>query len=346
MKNKLHQNPHRRFNPLTEEWVLVSPHRLKRPWQGKVESLPIQKRPEYDPNCYLCPGNKRAGGKKNPKYSSTFVFDNDFSALLPKRKTKINSKINSLLLAQPESGICRVICFSPKHNLTLPQMKEKDIRKVIDLWIKQYRELGKKDFIKAIQIFENKGEIMGCSNPHPHGQIWATESIPVEPAKENKSQKAYFEKNHKCLLCDYLNIEKKQKIRIVCENSSWIVVIPFWAIWPYETLVLPKRHVGDLTQLKVGEKKDLANILKRITIRYDNLFNISFPYTMGFHQSPTNNQDYSYWHLHIHFYPPLLRSATVKKFMVGFEMMGMPQRDITAELAAEKLRSLPEKLNS
>lgn len=342
MIDKLFQYPHRRYNPLTGDWILVSPHRLQRPWQGKIESLSGRDRPSFDPGCYLCPGNNRADGKKNPKYKNTFVFENDFAALLPHIKELQYFGKNGILQAKAERGICRVICFSPRHDLTFSEMAEKDISKVLNLWIEQYADLGEKRFIGYVQIFENKGKIMGCSNPHPHGQIWATESVPREPAKEDYQQREYFKRNRRCLLCDYIMIEKKEKTRVVCENESWMVVVPFWAVWPFETMVLSKRHIRNFLEIGSREKEDLINVLKKITTLYDNLFQISFPYTMGFHQTPTDNNHYSYWHVHAHFYPPLLRSATIQKFMVGFEMLGTAQRDFTAEYAAERLRSLPE----
>jgi UDPglucose--hexose-1-phosphate uridylyltransferase len=337
----LHQ-PHKRFNPLTGEWVLVSPQRLRRPWRGKVEEPAEEQRLVYDPDCYLCPGNKRAGGTQNPNYASTFVFDNDFSALLAAEGGEQCDE-QGLLVAQSERGLCRVICFSPRHDLTLAEMTEQEIRRVIDVWAEQYIELGSEKFIRSVQIFENKGQIMGCSNPHPHGQIWATETLPVEPAKEQLAQKDFYEaENKRCLLCEYLSIERSQKERLVCENDLWVALVPFWAKWPFETMLLPKRHLGSLAELQAPERDGLANLLKRLTTRYDNLFQVSFPYTMGFHQSPTDGAPHPYWHLHAHFYPPLLRSATVQKFMVGFEMLGSPQRDFTPEDAASTLQALSE----
>lgn len=336
------QIPHRRFNPLTEEWILVSPQRLQRPWLGKTADIPARELPAYDPECYLCPGNKRAGGHKNPGYKNTFVFDNDYPALLPQINKEFYQN-QELLIAISELGICRVICFSPQHNLTLAEMSEASIRQVVEVWVDQYCELGSREYINYVQIFENKGELMGCSNPHPHGQIWATQSLPVEVEKEHQAQKKFYTKRgNECLLCNYLQIECLQLERIVCENKHWVALVPFWAKWPYETLLLPRRHLGSLAEINKTERSELANILKRITIRYDNLFQVPFPYTMGIHQSPTDGLSHPYWHLHVHFYPPLLRSATVQKFMVGFEMLGTPQRDFSPEEAAERLRNLSE----
>lgn len=322
------------------EWILVSPHRSKRPWQGQVEAIAQEEKPHYDPTCYLCPGNERAGGINNPAYSDTFVFDNDFSALYPNVPEGIYKK-DGLLMAKSESGICRVICFSPRHDLTLPEMEVRDIRKVVDLWSKEYLELGRNTEINYVQIFENKGSIMGCSNPHPHGQIWAQSQVPVEPGKETIQQRKYWDKYGSSLLTDYVQLEQKHKTRIVSENDAFVVLVPFWATWPFETMIIPKRHIQHILQMTSEEKDAFAGIIKDITVRYDNLFEISFPYSAGIHQSPTDGEKHLEWHFHMHFYPPLLRSATVKKFMVGYEMLGNPQRDITPEFSAEKLRSLP-----
>ncbi|GAB4420277.1 MAG: galactose-1-phosphate uridylyltransferase [Anaerolineae bacterium] len=332
-------HPHRRYNPLTGEWVLVSPHRTKRPWQGQVERPPQETRPAYDPQCYLCPGNSRAGGLQNPPYDNTFVFTNDFSALLPDTPPAAIAS-HPLLRTESESGICRVICFSPRHDLTLPEMAVEDIRHVIDVWAEQVTELGKQ--YRWVQVFENKGAIMGCSNPHPHGQIWAGSALPNEPAKEERQQRVYFEERKLPLLVDYADIESILRERIVVENKDWVAVVPYWAVWPFETLLLPRRHVLRLPDLTDSERDALADILKRLLTRYDNLFEVSFPYSMGWHGAPTDDDDYSHWQLHAHFYPPLLRSATVKKFMVGYEMLGEAQRDLTAEQAADRLRSAPE----
>ena len=333
------EQPHRRFNPLTGEWVLVSPHRTKRPWLGKTESAALHGGVEYDRSCYLCPGNERANGQRNPKYAGTFVFDNDFSALLPGVRTP-RSRSHPLLRFEGTQGTCRVVCFSPRHDQTLPVMSNAEIRRVVDVWAEQSAELGSS--YRWVQIFENKGEIMGCSNPHPHCQIWASSSLPNEPAKEDKQQRAYRKKHRKVMLRDYLAYELKTRHRVLIENGQWAAVVPFWAVWPFETLLLPRRHVTRLSALGEKERDGLAEILKRLLTRYDNLFNISFPYTMGWHQAPFGTDDVDHWQLHAHFYPPLLRSATVKKFMVGYEMLAEPQRDITPEQGAERLRALSE----
>ncbi len=332
-------HPHRRYNPLTGEWVLISPHRTRRPWQGKQERPPAADRPEYDPNCYLCPGNTRASGDKNPDYSSTYVFTNDFSALLPD-VPEAPPAVHQLLKTESVQGTSRVICFSPRHDLTLPEMSLPDIGKVIDLWAEQIQELGQT--YRWVQVFENKGEIMGCSNPHPHGQIWAGSALPNEVYAEDRQQRAYYDENDSIMLMDYLQLETTQAERIVVENEHWLVVVPYWAIWPFETLLLPRRHVLRLPDLTVAERESLARILKRLLTRYDNVFEVSFPYSMGWHGAPMDDDDYDHWQLHAHFYPPLLRSATVKKFMVGYEMLAEAQRDLTAEQAAERLRALSD----
>ncbi len=338
----LKQQPHRRFNPLAGEWIQVSPHRTQRPWQGQVEAATAPTQLRYDPTCYLCPGNPRAGGARNPQYSSTFVFDNDYAALQPDVPDASMDEAG-LLIARTEKGVCRVICFSPDHSLTVARMEIPDLEKVVDVWIEQYEDLGKLPFVTSVQIFENRGEMMGASNPHPHCQIWANESLPNEMAKEQTNQKAYLEARRSCLLCDYLKLELRAAERVICENEGFAAIVPFWAIWPFETIVISKKHMPSMSGLDQSSRTALADILKRITTRYDNLFQVSFPYTMGFHQQPTDDQAHPEWHLHAHYYPPLLRSATVKKFMVGYEMLAMPQRDITAESAAERLRGVSEK---
>ncbi len=333
------EHPHRRLNLLTGEWILVSPHRSKRPWQGKQETINQEKRPAYDPQCYLCAGNKRADGTQNPNYKNAFVFVNDFSALLEHSPEGILNE-GDLLLAESQSGICKVISFSPRHDLTMAEMDVSDIKSVVDVWQREFVEISKNPTIRYIQIFENKGDTMGCSNPHPHGQIWASSELPNEIFKENIQQAKYFEKNGRSLLQDYLTLELKKQERVVDENEHFAVLVPFWATWPYETIVISKRHVQDISLFTEEEKKALAAILKSILLRYDKLFDVSFPYSAGMHQQPVNDGFHEYWHWHFHFYPPLLRSATVKKFMVGYEMLGNPQRDITAEWAAERLRNV------
>lgn len=334
--------PHRRFNPLTGEWVLVSPHREKRPWLGQVEKVPAEILPTYDPDCYLCPGNKRSGGSVNPTYTSTFIFDNDFPALLPPDGNQPSFDASPIFKAESEAGICQVVCFSPRHDLTLPQLSQVDVERVVSAWRNQTTQLGEKKFVRYVQVFENKGEMMGCSNPHPHSQIWASSSIPNEPAKELAGLTDYRQVHGSCLLCDYLAEEQKNPLRIVCTNEHFSAMVPFWAVWPFEILVIAQRHICSLSELNPSEVSGLADLLRRLTARYDNLFEVSFPYSMGFHQSPFNSRYEEACHLHMHFYPPLLRSATVRKFMVGYEMLAMPQRDLTPEAAADRLRGLSD----
>ncbi len=333
------EHPHKRLNILTGDWVLVSPHRSKRPWLGKVESLNIIMRNSYEPDCYLCPNNKRVDGSVNPDYKGVYAFTNDHSALLfDTPEGELNTA--NLLKAKSERGICRVICFSPKHNASLPDLSLEEINDVIKLWQQEFIDLSKNKWIKYIQIFENKGEIMGCSNPHPHGQIWSSDDLPGEIQKETKTQKEYFLQHHKSLLLDYLELELKLNERIVYANHHFVALVPYWAVWPFETLIISKRHVQDITQFSETENYSMADIIKQLTTCYDKLFQISFPYSSGIHQQPVNDGEHKEWHWHMHFYPPLLRSATVKKFMVGYEMLANPQRDITAEWAAEKLKAL------
>ncbi len=333
-------HPHRRFNPLTGEWVLVSPHRAKRPWQGQTEEAERPELPAHDPNCYLCAGNTRMGGAKNPDYQSTFVFDNDFAALTPDAPNETSE--SGLLIAQGESGICRVVCFSPRHDQTLARMDIEDIEKVVETWTDQYSELGARPDIGQVQIFENRGAVMGCSQPHPHGQIWASRHLTNEMIKETNTQRTYYDKHGRNLLMDYLDQELKAEERIIYENANWVVLVPYWAVWPFETMILPKWAIRSMDEMTGPERFTLSEAISNITIRYDNLFKTSFPYSMGFHQQPTDGGDHPEWQMHAHFYPPLLRSATVRKFMVGFEMLATPQRDITPEQAAERLRDLPE----
>lgn len=337
----MEDHPHRRYNPLTDEWILVSPHRARRPWQGQREKPTHDTRPAFDPTCYLCPGNERAGGASNPQYDSTFVFDNDFMAILPDTPAG-EYRVGDLLIARSEAGLCRVICFSPNHSLTLPQMGVHEIERVVAVWQEQYVDIGQRPYINYVQIFENKGAVMGCSNPHPHGQIWANATIPHIPALEQANLLRYRDGHSSCLLCDYLGQEVHLLTRIVCANNAFVALVPFWATWPFEIMVLSRRHVASIDQMQPQECADLADIIKRVTTRYDNLFEVSFPYTMGMHQKPTDDASHPEWHWHMHFYPPLLRSAEVRKFMVGYEMLANAQRDLTAETAAERLRQQSE----
>jgi UDPglucose--hexose-1-phosphate uridylyltransferase len=333
------QDPHRRYNPLTREWVLVSPHRTARPWQGQVEEAAAGRQQVYDPECYLCPGNSRAGGVRNPQYASTFVFDNDFAALKPATPLA-RFEQEGLLIAESEPGVCRVVCFSPRHDLTVANMDPADLRRVVDVWVEQYVDLGARPAIHYVQIFENRGAMMGASNPHPHCQIWSNHAVPNEPAKETAAQLDWRNDRGLCLLCEYARLEQAARHRVVEENQHFLTVVPFWAVWPFETMVISKRHLTAMDGLSENERDGLADILKRTTARYDRLFQVSFPYSMGFHQRPTDGEVHEEWHFHAHFYPPLLRSATVRKFLVGYEMLAAPQRDITAETAAERLREV------
>ncbi len=340
----IHEHPHRRWNPLTESWVLVSPHRSKRPWQGQVEKLAEDIRPEHDPTCYLCAGNVRANGEINPDYENVYAFTNDFAALLSEKTvyTEGGKKNEDLFKLKPERGICRVVCFSPRHDLTIPEMSVPDIRKVVDLWCNEYETLSKIGFIKHIQIFENKGAIMGCSNPHPHGQIWAQSNIPEEPFKKGKTQLKYFKKHRQTLLTDYVQAELANKSRILFENTHFVGLIPFWAVWPFEAMLIPKRAISRIMDMTDAEKTAFADAYKQLTVMYDNVFEVSFPYSAGIHQAPSDGKAHPEWHFHTVFYPPLLRSSTVKKFMVGYEMLANPQRDITPEKAADILRGVPK----
>jgi UDPglucose--hexose-1-phosphate uridylyltransferase len=334
--DELNRVPHRRFNPLLREWVLVSPHRTQRPWLGRVEKLQGLPAVSFDPNCYLCPGNRRAGGAHTPRYSQTYVFDNDYPAMLPE-VAPLQMDTAGLLVGKAEQGICRVMCFSPRHDLTVPRMSPQELREVVNGWVEQYSALGQIPWIRHVQIFENRGEMMGASNPHPHCQIWANGSLPNIPTRELTSFREYRAEKHSCLLCDYLKLELELNDRVVCQNDAFAVVVPFWAVWPFESLVLSKRHLASIDQLSGSERDLLGDIMRRITIRYDNLFETAFPYSMGFHQKPTDGAAYEEWHLHAHYFPPLLRSATIQKFMVGYELLGSPQRDVTPERAAVHL---------
>ena len=337
----LAENPHRRFNALTGDWVLVSPHRTKRPWQGQVDRPAQDALPAHDPNCYLCPGASRAGGATTPAYDGAYVFDNDFPALFgPVPEASFDAA--GLLRARAEQGLCRVVCFSPRHDLTLARMDAASIRRVVDVWTAQDAEIGARPEIGYVQIFENRGAMMGCSNAHPHGQIWSTESVPEEPAKELRTQRERYARTGRPLLAEYLELELQAGERIVCANDAFVAVVPFWAVWPFETLLLPRRPFARWGEMTGAERDGLAAILHSATVRYDNLFETSFPYSMGFHPAPADGHEHPEWVFHGHFFPPLLRSAEVRKFMVGFEMLGTPQRDITPEQAAARLRELPE----
>jgi UDPglucose--hexose-1-phosphate uridylyltransferase len=344
----LYDHPHRRLNPLLNEWVLVSPQRLARPWLGRMEPAALVSQPAYDPVCYLCPGNLRAGDVRNPRYEHTLVFDNDFPALLSDETSLKAGATNAmwydpsgssgLLVAQPERGICRVVCFSPRHDASLPCLSIEELSRVVDVWVEQFVSLGALPDIRHVQIFENRGAAMGASNPHPHGQIWANATVPNLPAREGHQLAAHRSARGSCLLCDYLVAERDAGERIVCENDVFVAIIPFWAVWPFETIVLPVRHVTGLDELSAQDRQALADILKRVTSRYDAIFAAACPYSMGFHQRPTDGEPHPEWHLHAHFFPPVLRSASVHKFMVGYELLAAPQRDLTPERAASIFR--------
>ncbi|MCG6921432.1 MAG: UDP-glucose--hexose-1-phosphate uridylyltransferase [Acidobacteria bacterium] len=335
------RTPHRRYNPLLDEWVLCSPHRLQRPWQGKVEDEPEDTRPDYDPSCYLCPGNVRANGERNPAYTSTYAFDNDFPALLPESSAGATDG-GGLLVSGPATGRCRVICFSPRHDLTLAEMSPEETRPVVDAWAHETEAIGSDPGIRYVQVFENKGAMMGCSDPHPHCQVWATGHVPLIPARKLATQRAWLRRHGRDLLGDYLERELEANERIVCRNRHWIALVPWWALWPFEVMVVPVRRVPDLPSLDGDERDALAEVLHRVSVRYDNLFRTSFPYSMGFHGRPTDGQEHPWWRLHAVYFPPLLRSATVRKFLVGFELTAEPQRDLTAEDAAARLRDQGE----
>ena len=344
MNELLNTRPHRRYNPLRKSWLLVSPQRTARPWQGETDMRKAEPGVVHDPTCYLCPGNTRTSGVVNPDYKNVYAFTNDFPALnmeAPPADSE-HAKTSRLMQSEPESGTAKVLCFHPNHSLALSKMSVHDLTLVVDAWAEETAQLGALGGINYVQIFENRGAMMGSSLPHPHCQIWATEHVPDEPKLEGEAQLEYMEEHTTCLLCDYLAEELKLDERVVLQNESFAAVVPFWAVWPFETLVLSKTHAGAMPELSAKQRHDLADLLIRLTTRYDNLFQTSFPYTMGFHQAPTDGVEHPEWHFHAHFYPPLLRSAEIKKFMVGFELLGMPQRDITPESAAQRLKALSE----
>lgn len=333
---------HRRLNLLTGEYILVSPHRNSRPWSGLEEKPDMTIPPGYDPDCYLCPGNIRAKGERNPQYRSTFVFTNDFSALLPEEPSEIHPQDDELLIAEPESGLCRVICYSPRHDLTLSRMKTTNVLQIVKTWHNEYLKLGSHSAINHVQIFENRGLIMGCSNPHPHGQIWATQTLPTIPALENDRQKNFSARKGECLLCSYLKRELEEEKRIILQNRSFVALVPYWAVWPFEVMLIPRVHASSIDELSDAQQTDFASIMIQLGVRYDNLFQVSFPYSMGIHQQPTDGKSHDFWHWHVHYLPPLMRSQSIKKHMVGFELTAMPQRDLSAETAAMRLRCVPD----
>ncbi|XP_073770281.1 galactose-1-phosphate uridylyltransferase isoform X2 [Danio rerio] len=336
------EHQHLRYNPLRDSWVLVSAHRMKRPWKGQVEKPPEDNIPRHDPNNPLCPGSVRANGELNPEYDSTFMFDNDFPALQPDAPDP-GSDHHPLFQSKAARGVCKVMCFHPWSDITLPLMQPAEIRKVIDKWADLTVELGAT--YAWVQIFENKGAMMGCSNPHPHCQVWASNFLPNEASLAERCQRDFLQKHGEPMLVQYARMEAQAQERVVVENEHWLVVVPYWATWPFQTLLLPRRHVLRLPDLTTQERDSLASIMKRLLTKYDNLFEVSFPYSMGWHGAPTGshlNKNMSHWQLHAHYYPPLLRSANIRKFMVGYEMLANEQRDLTPEQAAEQLRKLSE----
>jgi UDPglucose--hexose-1-phosphate uridylyltransferase len=330
-------NPHRRYNPLLGEWVLVSPHRTDRPWLGEGSKPSTVALPQYDPTCYLCPTNERAHGARNPAYTGTYIFDNDFAALLPDTPAERYAP-DDLLLAESERGTCRVVCFSPRHDLHLALMPQEQIAAVVDAWASQYAQLSVQPGIQAVTIFENRGAIMGASNPHPHGQIWANASVPNDLTVETRTQTTYRDAHDRCLLCAYVERERRDGERVVYANEHFVALVPFWAVWPFEVLLLGTTHRRALDELSGEERLALADAIGDVTRRYDRLFDVPFPYSMGFHQRPCDGTPHDEWHVHAHYFPPLLRSATVRKYMVGYELLAQPQRDLTAEQAAARLR--------
>lgn len=336
---KLLNKPHRRYNPLVGKWILVSPHRGERPWKGKIEKIKEKPANFYEEHCYLCPGNKRISGDINDQYTDCFVFENDFPAMETCSDKEYSE--DPLFHAETVNGTCKVICYSPDHGKTLPELDIKAIRNVINTWCDIYLELENAHV--WVQIFENKGEINGCSNPHPHGQVWASDHLPQEAEQEDVKQQEYFKTNPSPLLFDYQKAEIDNGDRVVCINDDWVVVVPYWAAWPFETLLLPRTHISHMTDLNMSQKTSLAKLLKELTTRYDNLFETPFPYSMGWHCRPATDDPTEHWLMHAHFYPPLLRSANIQKFMVGYELMAEIQRDITPEKAAQMLRDQPIK---
>jgi UDPglucose--hexose-1-phosphate uridylyltransferase len=335
--NDWRASSHLRYNPLSGEWVLVSPHRLERPWQGETAPTQPKQRVPYDPQCYLCPGNVRGSGEANPPYEHTFVFENDYAALLPNvQDAHVNE--GDVVVARSEAGHCRVVCFSPRHDLDIAGMDVPAVRRVIDAWAQQYTQLGALPYVNAVTIFENRGAMMGASNPHPHGQIWAEASIPNELRKESDSLERYAGTHGECLLCAYISMELRKGERVLYAGEDVCVFVPFWAEWPFEALVVPRRHVQSVDALLDSERNLFATAMRDLTARYDRLFASPFPYSMGFHQRPTDGRAHESWHLHAHYYPPLLRSANVRKYAVGYEMLAQPQRDLTPEEAARRLR--------
>jgi UDPglucose--hexose-1-phosphate uridylyltransferase len=338
MDRTVEARPHRRLNQLTGEWVLVSPHRASRPWSGQMDHVSTERRPSYDSDCYLCPGNRRASGLSNPAYERTFVFDNDFSALLPEASTIPATSDDPLLVAEAARGTCRVICFSPRHDLSLGDLDPEALAAVVDTWARETASLGAA--YSWVQVFENRGTMMGCSNLHPHGQIWASTAIPNEALKEDRRQREHFARHGGPLLLHYAAREIAAEERVAYIDDDWVAVVPFWAVWPFETLLLPRRPTARLPDLAPSARANLAVALRAIVGRYDRLFGVPFPYSMGWHGAPFTDDSTDPWQLHAHIFPPLLRSASVRKHMVGYEMLAEPQRDLTPEAAAKMLRAL------
>jgi UDPglucose--hexose-1-phosphate uridylyltransferase len=329
--------PHRRRNLLTGEWILVSPHRAKRPWQGEQAEPATGSVPRHDPGCYLCPGNARTSGVANPDYAATFVFPNDFPALLG--ESAVDADADGLFETAPSRGEARVICYTPDHSQTLARMDDTRRRAVVDCWADLSRELGQQ--WAHVQLFENKGAMMGASSPHPHGQVWASDFVPQLVTREDARQREHCARKGTALLAEVIAAEEASGTRIVEAGEHWVAVVPHWAAWPFETLVIARGDVARMEDLGDAARADLAAILGRMLRRYDGLFGVDFPYSMGWHGAPhALGADCAHWRLHAHFYPPLLRSATVRKHMVGFELLAETQRDLTPEQAAEWLRAV------